>query len=193
MRIALSSNMNCYSGNTTDKLVGSITSKLSYQRNFSVKYSEACREILKNTLQIPRQNFASRVKCYHPNVAQLIKEWFISCKQCIIESWINRNFNRFSLKNPNEHITAPENAMRIDFVPELPPFGGFENIVTAMNLFAQYLFAYPTSNQDFRKIARVIKYMMTKHAYLPTTPTSDKGSTFMSHVIKKLLASLGLL
>ena len=36
-------------------------------------------------------------------------------------------------------------------VPELPPSGGYENIVTAMAVFSRYLFAYPTSSQDARR------------------------------------------
>ena len=35
--------------------------------------------------------------------------------------------------------------MQIDLVPELPPSGGFENILTAMEVFSRHLFAYPTS------------------------------------------------
>ena len=34
--------------------------------------------------------------------------------------------------------------MQIDLVPGLHPSGGFENIVTAMDVFSRYLFAYPT-------------------------------------------------
>ena len=33
---------------------------------------------------------------------------------------------------------------------------------------------------------------MTKHAYLPTTLISDKGSAFMFHVIKEVAAVLGI-
>ena len=33
---------------------------------------------------------------------------------------------------------------------------------------------------------------MTKHAYLPTTLISDKGTAFMSHVIKKVAGVLGI-
>ena len=33
---------------------------------------------------------------------------------------------------------------------------------------------------------------MTKHAYLPTTLISDKGSAFMSHVIKEVAGVLGI-
>ena len=33
---------------------------------------------------------------------------------------------------------------------------------------------------------------MTKHAYLPTTLISDKGTAFMSHVIKRVAGVLGI-
>ena len=57
----------------------------------------------------------------------------MSCEQCIRESRTNRSFFRPPLQNSNEHITAPEDAMQIDLVPELLPSGGYENIVTAMD------------------------------------------------------------
>ena len=118
---------------------------------------------------------AYREKYYCPKMAQLIREWIMSCEQCIRESPIARRFTRLPLQNPNEHITAPEDAMQIDSVPELPPSGGYENIVTAMDVFSRFLFAYPTSNQDAKAIAKVLINIMTKHAYLPTTLISEKG------------------
>ena len=125
-------------------------------------------------------------------MAQLIREWVMSCKQCIRESRIDRSFTRLPLQNPNEHITAPEDAMQIDLVPELPPSGGYGNIVTSMDVFSRYLYAYPTSNQHAKTIAKVLKNIMTKHAYLPTTLISDKGTACMSHVIKKVAGILGI-
>ena len=96
------------------------------------------------------------------------------------------------LQNPNEHITAPEDAMQIDLVPGLPPSGVYENIVTSMDVFSSYLFAYPTANQDATTIAKVIINIMTKHAYLPTTLISDKSTAFTSHVIKEVAGVLGI-
>ena len=55
-----------------------------------------------------------------------------------------------------------------------------------MDVFSRYLFAYPTSNQDAKTIAKVIINIMTKHGYLPTILNSDKGTAFMSHVIKEV-------
>ena len=81
--------------------------------------------------------------------------------------------------------------MQIDLVPGLPPSGGYENIVTAMDVFSRYLFAYPTSNQDATTIAKVKINIMTKRAYLPTTLFSDKRTAFTSHVIKEEAGVLG--
>ena len=82
--------------------------------------------------------------------------------------------------------------MEIDLVPELPPSGGFENIVTDMDVFSRHLFAYPTSIQDFKTIAKVLINIMTKPAYLPTTLISDNGTAFVSHVIEEVAGVLGI-
>ena len=135
---------------------------------------------------------AYRQKYYYPNVAKLIRQWVISCEQFIRESRVDNRLTRSALQNPNEHITAPDDAMQKDLVPEIPPSGGYENIVTAMDVFSRYLFAYPTSIQDAKTIARVFINIMTKHAYLPATVISDKVSVFMSQVIKEVAEALGI-
>ena len=135
---------------------------------------------------------AYREKYYFPKMAQSIREWVMSWEQCFRESRIDGSFIRPPLQNPNEHITAPEDAMKIDLVPELPPSGGYENIVKAMDVVSRYLFAYVTSNQDAKTLVKVLNIIMTKHAYLPTTLISDKGPAFMSHVIKEVAGVLGI-
>ena len=135
---------------------------------------------------------AYREKYYFPKMAQLFREWVMSCEPSIRESRIDRSLNRTSLQNPKEHITAPEDAMQIDLVSELPPSGGYENFVTAMDVFSRCLFAYPTSNHDGKTITKVLNNIMTKHAYLPTTLVSDKGKAFMSHLIKEVAGVLGI-
>ena len=115
----------------------------------------------------------------------------MSCQQCIKESRIDRSLTHLPLQNPIEQNTALEGAMQIDLVPELPPSGGHENIVTAMDVFSRYLIAYSTSNRDAKTIAKVLINIMTKHAYSPTTFISNKSTAFMSHVNKELAGLLG--
>ena len=100
---------------------------------------------------ITKTRITYREKYYYPNVAQLIREWVLSCEQCLRESRIDPRLTRPPLQNPNEYITAPEDAMQIDLVPGLPPSAGYENIVTAIDVFSRYSFAYPTSNQDAKQ------------------------------------------
>ena len=82
--------------------------------------------------------------------------------------------------------------MQNDLLPGLPPSGGFENIVKAMDVFSRYLFECPTLNQDAKKMAKVITNIMTKHAYLQTTLISDKSTAVMSYVIKEKAEVLGI-
>ena len=141
---------------------------------------------------ITKTIIAYKEKYYYPKMARLIREWVMSYEKCIKELPINPQLTPPSLQNPNEHITAPKDAMKIDLVPGLPPSGGYENIVTAMDVFSRYLFAYSTSMQDTTTIAKVIINIITKHAYLPTTLISDKGTAFTSHVIKEVAGVLGI-
>ena len=125
-------------------------------------------------------------------MAQMIKQWVMSCEQGIGESGVENTLTRPALQNPCERITAPEDAMQIDLVPEIPTSGGYENIVTAMDVFSRILFVYPNSSLDLKTIAQFINNIMTKHAYLPKTIISDKGSIFTSQVIKKVAEFLGI-
>ena len=117
----------------------------------------------------------------------------MSCEQCLRESRTIRRFTRLPLQNPNDYITAPEDAMQKNLVVDSHASSGYENIVTAMDVFSRYLSAYPTSNQDAKTIAKDIVNIMTKHAYLPATLISDNGTTFMTMLLKKWPATLALL
>ena len=48
----------------------------------------------------------------------------MSCEHCLRELQIDRSLTRCPLQSPNEHITALEDAVQIDLMPELLPFGG---------------------------------------------------------------------
>ena len=85
-------------------------------------------------------------------MAQLIRLWVLLYEQCIEESLNNSKLTRPPLQNPNEYNIATGDAMQNDLVPEVPPSGGYERIVTAMDVFSRYLFVHPTSNQDAKQL-----------------------------------------
>ena len=88
---------------------------------------------------------------------------------------------------------GPEDAMQTDLLPQLPPSGGYEDIVTAKDVIFSYAFAYPVSTPTAVNMARVIIDHMTRHAYLPTVLTTEKGSVFISQVFSEMAAVLGIL
>ena len=82
--------------------------------------------------------------------------------------------------------------MQIGLLPEIPPSGGYENIVTAIDVFSRYAFAYRVSNPTAVKTAKVIIDIMTRYAYLPTLIIQDKGSVFVSQIIHEVAEILGI-
>ena len=83
--------------------------------------------------------------------------------------------------------------MQIDLLPELPPTGGYENIITAIDVISRYAFACPVSNLTAVNTAKVIIDIMTRHAYLPTLIITGKGSVFVSQVIHEVAKILGII
>ena len=81
--------------------------------------------------------------------------------------------------------------MQIDLLPELPPSGGYENVITAIDVFSRYAFAYPVSNPTAVNTTKIIIDIMTRHAYLATLITTDKRSVFVSQVIHEVGEILG--
>ena len=81
---------------------------------------------------------------------------------------------------------GPEDAMQIDILPNLPPSGRCENIITAMDVFSRNLFAYPVTDISSTNTAKVIIDIMAKHTYLPTTLITDKGTAFTSKLIAEI-------
>ena len=87
---------------------------------------------------------------------------------------------------------GPEDAMQIDLLPNLPPSGGYENVLTAIDVFSRYLFAYPLTDASAINVAKALIDIMTKHAYLPTTLITDKGTAFTSTIIAEVTQILGI-
>ena len=82
--------------------------------------------------------------------------------------------------------------MQIDLLPNLPPSGGYENVLTAIDVFSRYLFAYPLTDASAINVAKLLIDIMTKHAYLPTTLITDKGTTFTATIIAEITQILGI-
>ena len=131
-----------------------------------------------------------RCKYYYPGIAKLVRKWVNGCEICIKDKRISNE-----LITP-ELLDLPEwtidTRMQIDLLPNLPPSGGYENFITAMDVFSRYLFAYPVTDASAVNTVKVIIDIMTKHTYLPTTLITDKGSAFTSKLINETAQILGI-
>ena len=77
-------------------------------------------------------------------------------------------------------------------LPNLPPSGGYDHIITKIDVFSRYLFAYPVTRITATAVSRVIMDILCKHTYLPTTIISDLGTQFNAHVTHEVAAELGI-
>ena len=82
--------------------------------------------------------------------------------------------------------------MQFDLLPDLLPSGGYENNITAIDIFSRYAFAYPDSNPTALKAAKVKIDIMTRHTYLPKLIITDNGTVFVSQVLPKVAEIRGI-
>ena len=125
-------------------------------------------------------------KYYYPGIAKIVKKWVQGCEICIKDERIPNASITPELLSLPEWDLGPEDAMQIDLLPNLPPSGGYENIITAMDLFSRYFFAYPVIDASATNTAKVIIDIMTKHTCLPTTLITDKRTAFTSKLVAEV-------
>ena len=125
-------------------------------------------------------------------MAKYVKKWVEGCEQCAKDKRVPNATITPELLNLPEWDLGPEDAMQIDLLPNLPPSGGYENVLTAIDVFSRYLFAYPLTDASAINVAKALIDIMTKHFYLPTTLITDKGTAFTSTIIAEITQILGI-
>ena len=129
--------------------------------------------------------------CY-PGIAKHVKKWVEGCETCARDKRVPNNTITPELLILPEWDLGPEDATQIDLLPNLPTSGGYQTVMTAIDVFSRYLFAYPLIEATATNVAKVIIDIMTKHSYLPTTLITDKGSAFTSTIIAEITQILGI-
>ena len=132
----------------------------------------------------------AKQKYYYPCMASYIKKWVSNCQICIQMKDINNDLLRTELLNCPEWDLGPEDSLQMDILPNLPPSGGYDHIITAIDVFSKYLFAYPVTRITATAVLRVIMDILCKHTYLPTTIITDLGTQFNAQVSHEVAAVL---
>ena len=95
---------------------------------------------ISKTLQGIRQRY------YFPSMAKQVRKWVEGCEQCARDKRVPNATITPEVLNLPEWDLGPKDAMQIDLLPNLPPSGGYENVLTAIDVFSRYLFAYPLTD-----------------------------------------------
>ena len=90
---------------------------------------------ISKTMQEIRQQY------YFPSIATYVRKWVRDCEICIQDKRKNNTRITPELFHIPEWDLGPEDLMQIDLLPELPPSGGYENILTAIDVFSRHAFA----------------------------------------------------
>ena len=72
--------------------------------------------------------------------------------------------------------------MEIDVVGPLPPSNGSTYILTAVDLLPRYVFGTTTKRADGPSVVKGRMSIFTRHAYIPNTILTDKGTAFTAEV-----------
>ena len=133
-----------------------------------------------------------REKYYYPGLAAKIAKHINQCMKCMQTKRKDNRLLTPPIIDTSKLALGPEDALQMDIVQFDEPSNGFTAIVTAMDIFSRYLFTYCVTKIDAKTIARVLVDIMTRHAYLPTTIITDKGTQFMSEVVADTTRVLGI-
>ena len=140
---------------------------------------------------ISKKKQENRQKNIVPSFANHVRKWVEKCQTRSKDKWTDIS------QTTTEFISMPiqdlgqEKVMQIGLLPELPPRGGYENIITAIDVFPRYALALPISNPTVVKTAKVIIDILIRHANLPTLIITNKLSIFVSNVIHEIAAHSG--
>ena len=98
----------------------------------------------------------ARQKYYYPCIAKYLRNWVTKCQMCIQNKRINNDLLKTELLNCPEWDLGPEDILQMDILPNLPPSGAYDNIITAIDVFSRYLFAYPVTRITAPAVAKII-------------------------------------
>ena len=133
-----------------------------------------------------------REKYYFPGLAARIANHIAHCMECAQTKRTPNSTITPPLIDMSKVAVGPEDALQMDIVPFDDPSGGYTAVITAMDVFSRYLFAYSVTRIDTKTVTRVLTDIIIRHCYLPTTIITDKGSQFISEAVHQTTAALGI-
>ena len=97
-----------------------------------------------------------RQKYYIPSIALYVRIWVRECEVSIQDKRISNKRITPELFHISEWDFRPEDLMQMELLTKLLPSGGYENIITAIDVFLRYASAYSNSSATSVNTAKVI-------------------------------------
>ena len=83
--------------------------------------------------------------------------------------------------------------MQIDLLGQMPTTtAGHTHVLTAIDVYSRYLFAVPIKNASAKSVVDGLTSIFARHAYLPTSIMTDKGTQFTSELLREVLDTLNV-
>ena len=177
----------CHFGFTKVEFLGrTITSQGVMPEDHKIKKFLANVRYPKSKKQVQRYiGFVNYYRTYTPRLSEKLRR-FYDLKIDNKYKRITTRLIRPKMIDPNEFSLGPEDILEIDISPKLPNSAGYQHIMTMIDVFSRYLFAYQVQNMSAHTVGRCIIGVMIRHDYLPTRIISDKGSQFRAEVKQEI-------
>ena len=133
-----------------------------------------------------------REKYYFPGLAAKIANHISLCRECAQTKRTPNSIIIPPLIDMSKVAMGPEDALKMAIVPFDDSSGGYNAVITAMDVFSRYLFAYSVARIDARTVTRVLTDIITRHCYLSTNIITEKGSQFISEAMQQTTTALGI-
>ena len=119
-------------------------------------------------------------------IAKHVKKWVEGCEIFAKDKRIPNKAITPELLNLSEWDLGPEDAMQIDLLPILPASGGYQTVMTGIDVFSRYLFAYPLIEATATNVEKVIIDIMTNFQTCQQLSSRTKGPRLSPQLWQKL-------
>ena len=141
---------------------------------------------IRQTIEECRRSF------YFPGYQEIITEYVSNCSSCLQV----KRAPESTLRPPLQPITAktsfPGDIMELDLVGKLKPSGNYLHILTALDVFSQFMFAIPLKRVTAESIAQALVNLFLQHSYIPRKILTDKGTSFCSALVAEIAKLLDI-
>ena len=95
-----------------------------------------------------------RQKYFYPGIAKHVKKLVEGCETCARDKRVPNNTITPELLSLLEWDLGPEDAMQIDLLPNLPARGGYQTVMTAIDVFFKILICLPANRSNSHKCSQ---------------------------------------